>query len=94
MLLTRPGPAASSAEAALLSYRASAYGIAPYLRLTGPDPGRPEALVVTRPSPLPVRAVAVSPSPNGPEATASVRQALLAHGYDVPVRRSAIPFRG
>ncbi|MGG5261096.1 hypothetical protein [Phycicoccus avicenniae] len=94
MLLTRPGSEGSRLEAALLSYRASAYGIAPYLRLTGPDPQRPEASLVTSPSPLPVRAVAVSPSPNGPEAEASVRQVLLAHGYDVPVLRSAIPFRG
>ncbi|MBM6402285.1 hypothetical protein [Phycicoccus sonneratiae] len=94
MLITRPGEDALRAEAALLSYRASAYGIAPYLRLTGAGPESPDALVVTAPAPLPVRAVALSPSPNGPEATASVRQLLLANGYDVPVGRSAIPFRG
>lgn len=94
LLLTRPDLAGRSAEASLLSYRSSAYGIAPYLRLTGPEPQRPEAVVTARPSPLPVRAVAVSPSPNGPEASTSVRQLLLRHGYDVPVVRSAIPFRG
>lgn len=93
MLLTRPGEASRLVEASLLSYRASAYGIAPYLRLTGADPERPDAPVATRPSTLPIRAVAVSPSPNGSEATASVRTLLLSHGHDVPVRRSAIPFR-
>lgn len=96
VLLTTPGPAGQEAEARLLSYRASAYGIAPYLRLTGADPsaaGGDGTIVVTAPAPLPVRAVAISPSPNGEEATASVRQLLLAHGYDVPVIRSSIPFR-
>lgn len=93
MLLTRPGEASRLVEASLLSYRASAYGIAPYLRLTGTDPDRPDAPVATRPSLLPIRAVAVSLSPNGSEATASVRTLLLSHGHDVPVRRSAIPFR-
>ena len=86
------GVGGSSLEARLLSYRSTAYGIAPYLRLTGAEPGG--APIAATPVPLPLRGVAVSPSPNGDEALASLRQLLLAHGYDVPVRRSSIPFRG
>lgn len=56
MLLTRPGEAGRTAEASLLTYRASAYGIAPYLRLTGPDGARPDAAVTRVPGRLPVRA--------------------------------------
>ncbi|NHA69504.1 hypothetical protein [Phycicoccus flavus] len=93
VLVAGDGPGGRAAEARLLSYRASAYGLAPYVRLTGADPARPGGPVVTAASPLPVRAVAVSPSPHGAESTGSVRRALLAHGYDVPVHRSAIPFR-
>lgn len=89
-------------EARLLAYRSTAYGIAPYLRLTGLPPERledddpdndvvPVSSVASR---LPIRAVAISPSPNGDEATTSLRQLMLAHGYDVPVLRSRIPFRG
>lgn len=45
-------------------------------------------------TPLPIRAVAISPSPNGSVATDSVRQLLADSGYaDVPVLRSGIPFR-
>lgn len=76
----------------LLRYRATAYGIAPYLCLTG---GAGDDAVVPVAAPLPIRAVALSPSPNGPAAVESVRSVLAATGYgDVPVLRSSIPFRG
>jgi hypothetical protein len=89
-------------EARLLAYRSTPYGIAPYLRLTGLPPERLEdddpdndvVPVTSVPARLPIRAVAISPSPNGEDATASLRQLMLAHGYDVPVLRSRIPFRG
>lgn len=80
-------------EAKLLSYRPTTYGIAPFVRLTGGDPDS-SAQVTPDPSPLPIRAVAISPSPNGDESTGSLRRLLVRHGYDVPVLRSAIPFRG
>jgi len=92
--------AAADADAAvgrLLSYRATAYGVAPYLRLTGGGPGDPTGRVAVTDEPrrLPVRAVAVSPSPNGTEALRSVGHLLRAHGYgDVSVVRSRTPFRG
>jgi hypothetical protein len=84
--------------ARLVRYRSTPYGITPYLELTGCPDGRPGGtegvLTETRRS-LPVRAVAISPSPNGPAATLSLKQVLQAHGYGgVPVLRSAIPFRG
>lgn len=76
----------------LLRYRPSHYGIAPYLALTG---GSRSSLVAEAPVPLPIRAVAVSPSPHGPVAERSVRALLASHGYgDAEVLRSAIPFRG
>lgn len=81
-------------EARLLSYRPTAYGIAPFVRLTGGDPDGGVVQVRPDPSPLMVRAVAISPSPNGRESTASLRRLLVRHGYDVPVLRSGIPFRG
>lgn len=88
--------AAQRLEARLLRYRSTAYGIAPYLELTGAAPGTPaDAVVAPRPHPLPIRGVAISPSPNGIEATTSLRRLLRSRGYaDVPVLRSAIPFRG
>ena len=75
----------------------TAYGVAPYLRLTGGGPGDPTGRVAVTDEPrrLPVRAVAVSPSPNGTEALRSVGHLLRAHGYgDVSVVRSRTPFRG
>lgn len=76
----------------LFSYRATPYGMAPYLRLTGGDGTRP---VRTEASRLPIRAIAMSPSPNGPAAVDSLLALLAEHGYDgVPVVRSRIPFRG
>ena len=67
-----------------------------YLRLTGRTPDTdPQMLVTDTAGPLPIRAVAISPSPNGPLAGASVQQLLRANGYPrVPVLRSGIPFRG
>jgi hypothetical protein len=79
------------APSGLVRYRATPYGIAPYLWLTGGDDG---SAVRTEAAPLPVRAVAVSPSPNGPAAVASLRDLLADCGYgDVGVWRSGIPFR-
>lgn len=84
-------PAAADLEQRLVRFRTSSYGVAPYLCLTGGDG---DESIAAAPSPLPVRAVAVSPSPNGPAADASVARLLRSHGYqDVPVVRSAIPFR-
>lgn len=84
-------PEAADLEAQLLSYRPTGYGIAPYLRLTG---GTDERSVTDVPALLPIRAVAISPSPNGVAAEQSVRRLLESHGYrDVSVIRSAIPYR-
>ncbi|HWC21994.1 MAG TPA: hypothetical protein VG502_06810 [Flexivirga sp.] len=77
----------------VIQYRASRYGLAPYLRLTGPGDD-PEAPLSARPCPLPIRAVTVSPSAHGAAAEQSVRDLLAAGGRaDVPVTRSGIPFR-
>lgn len=86
----------------MLRYRSTPYGIAPYLWLTGcghlekegrtDGPAPPPA--ATAASPLPIRAVMISPSRNGEAAEASLRSLLMSRGYDVPVHRSAIPFRG
>lgn len=77
----------------VIQYRASRYGLAPYLRLTGPGDD-PEALLSARPCRLPIRAVTVSPSAHGAAAEQSVRDLLAAGGRaDVPVTRSGIPFR-
>ncbi|MDE9367349.1 hypothetical protein PZ938_17145 [Luteipulveratus sp. YIM 133132] len=82
-------------EAALppgvVRHRATAYGMAPYLVLTGTgEQGTP---IVSTTAPLPIRALAISPSPNGRAATESARDLLAAYGYDVPVVRSRIPYR-
>lgn len=83
--------AAVDLESRLLSYRATGYGVAPYLRLTGGTDG---LAVVDAPAPLPIRAVAISPSPNGSVAEDSVQRLLHSHGYhSVPVLRSQIPYR-
>lgn len=74
----------------VVRYRSTPWGIAPYLWLTAGD-GAP---VTTRAAPLPIRALAISPSPNGTRATESAGAMMRAHGYDVPVLRSTIPFRG
>lgn len=88
-LLTDPG---SPGWPGLVRYRATPYGIAPYLWLTGHD--GTDALTTTRRARLPIRAVAVSPSANGPAAELSLSELLAAHGYAVDVRRWTIPFRG
>lgn len=79
-------------ETRLLNHRPTPYGMAPFLRLTSAqDDG---CAVVDEASPLPIRAIAISPSPNGAAAEQSVRQLLRAGGYrDVDVVRSAIPYR-
>lgn len=77
----------------VVEYRASRYGLAPYLRLTGPGDD-PQALLSARSCPLPIRAVTVSPSAHGGAAEQSVRDLLAASGRaEVPVTRSGIPFR-
>lgn len=90
---TLPDAAAPvAAEAELLRYRPSPYGITPYLALTGTT--APTQMVVPEPSRLPIRAVAISPSPNGEESRRSIRRLLTSAGYgDLPVVASAIPFR-
>ena len=79
----------------VVRYRSTAYGMAPHLWLTGAA-GAPDAehpLTETA-APLPIRCVAISPSPNGPAAENSLSAMLETHGYRVEVRRSPIPFRG
>lgn len=44
-----------------------------------------------RASPLPIRCVAISPSPNGPAAKKSLAAMLETHGYQVEARKSPIP---
>ncbi len=79
----------------VVRYRASAYGMAPHLWLTGAVPGAGAASPLTRSvAPLPIRAVAISPSPTGQDAERSLAALLASEGYDVDVRRSGIPFRG
>ncbi|WP_340538326.1 DUF2971 domain-containing protein [Nocardioides sp. GXZ039] len=74
----------------LVRFRATAYGLAPYLRLTGGT----EAPVVTEPAPLPIRALAISPSPYSRASARTLRSALHAHGYpSLPIHTSGIPFR-
>ncbi|WP_226345532.1 hypothetical protein [Agilicoccus flavus] len=83
----RPAVAASG----IVQYRTSGYGIAPYVRVTGPDPAG--GVVTPAPAPLPIRAVTISPSPHGAAGVESVQELVRAHGYDVPVGKSQIPFR-
>lgn len=85
-------PGDRHAAAGIQSYRVSPYGLAPYLRLTG-SPDDTDAAVTEQPRRLPIRAVAISPSPNGAAAVESVRAFVHSVGYDVPVTRSTIPFR-
>lgn len=75
----------------LVNYRATAYGLAPYLKLTGAPEGQ---AVVTRAAPLPIRALGISPSANSSATARTLLDLLVAHGYPaVPVHRSTIPFR-
>lgn len=77
----------------LAQFRHSAYGVTPYLRLTGDD-ARGRGGVTATPFPLPIRAIAVSPSRNGHASAQSLRALLGAHQMnDVDVVRSDIPFR-
>ena len=78
----------------LAKFRHTAYGMAPYLRLTGTSDAA-HGPVTPVPGPLPIRAVAISPTPNGRAAEESLLALLDGHGLPrVPVRRSGIPFRG
>ncbi len=78
----------------LARFRHTAYGMAPYLRLTGSS-GAVRGPLTPVPGPLPIRAVAISPTPNGEAAKESLLALLDSHGMSqVPVRRSEIPFRG
>lgn len=96
VMWTADDPAARALEARLVRYRSTAYGMAPYLELTGAPAGTPANEPVAREAAhLPIRAVAISPSPNDDDATDSLRGLLTSRGYrDVPVLRSSIPFRG
>lgn len=77
----------------IVRYRPTRYGMAPHLWLTGGSPDETASPFTVTPAPLPVRAVAISPSPNGAAAEDSLKAMLGSHGYDVEVRRSPIPFR-
>ena len=79
----------------VVRYRSTTYGMAPHLWLTGTPEDAGDGLPLTATAaPLPIRCVAISPSPNGPAAETSLAAMLATHGYDVEVRRSPIPFRG
>lgn len=89
VLWRTPGTAIQSD---IVRYRATAYGIAPYVAVTGA--GASANLVTCQANRLPIKAVSISPSPSGVEAEISLESLLAARGYaDVPVLRSAIPFR-
>lgn len=78
--------------AGLVSHRPTRYGMAPYLRLTGA--GDTGAAVTTTTGALPIRALAISPSPNGVASQTSLAGLATTCGYpDLPVIRSQIPFR-
>lgn len=78
----------------LARFRHTAYGMAPYLRLTGSSDAA-SGQVTPVAAPLPIRAVAISPTPNGAAAEESLLALLAGHGLPhVAVRRSGIPFRG
>lgn len=83
------------AWAGVVRFRPTAYGMAPHLWLTGATDGAAAGHPFTDVAgPLPIRCVAISPSPNGPAAERSLAAMLETHGYQVEVRRSPIPFRG
>lgn len=82
-----------SAPASVARFRHSSYGMTPFLRLTGGDDGVSDAVTET-PRLLPIRAVSMSPSPNGAASVQSLEALLFSHGLgDVPVCPSEIPFR-
>ncbi len=84
----------AQARTGLARFRHTAYGVAPYLRLTGTSDAA-RGPVTPVPGPLPIRAVAISPTPNGEAAEESLLALPDSHGMPhVPVRRSEIPFRG
>lgn len=79
--------------AGLARFRHGAYGVTPYLELTGGAPSDPGRLTTQR-SPLPIRAIAISPSRNGAAARDSVASMLASHHLDdVRIVPSEIPFR-
>lgn len=80
----------ASAVASVARFRHTAYGMAPYVELTGGS-GAP---FVGERAPLPIEAVAISPSPNGRAAVESLDALLSRHGRaGTPIIRSTIPFR-
>ncbi|PWD51090.1 hypothetical protein C8046_10965 [Serinibacter arcticus] len=84
-------PATSTLPPGLIQFRATPYGLAPYVRLTGAPDG---AAVALAPSPLPIRALAVSPSGNAGASAETLRELLVSLGYPaLPVHVSSIPFR-
>ncbi|GAB95783.1 hypothetical protein BJY21_001226 [Kineosphaera limosa] len=84
-------PDGSAYRQGVVRYRASAFGMAPYLHLTGA--GEPGSVFTDRAAPLPIRAVAISPSPHGGRSAEPTRAMLAGNGYDVDVFASQIPFR-
>lgn len=92
-VLLRPAPL--GAWAGVVRYRPTLYGIAPHLWLTGTaGDGAAGHSFTDVAAPLPIRCVAISPSPNGPAAEKSLAAMLETNGHQVEVRRSPIPFRG
>jgi hypothetical protein len=77
----------------IAAFRHTNYGVTPYLRLTG-DSADAVGHLTTRPAQLPLRAVAISPSPNGAAARESIAALLASHHLsDVDIVSSQIPFR-
>ena len=84
-------PATSTLPPGLIQFRATPYGLAPYVRLTGSPDGGAMALA---PSPLPIRALAVSPSGHAGASAGTLTDLLRSLGYPaLPVHVSTIPFR-
>lgn len=82
------------ALAPLARFRHTPYGVTPYLQLTG-DSAAATGHLTTERAPLPIRAVAISPSANGAAARESVAALLASHRMpDIAIISSEIPFRG
>ena len=83
--------ATSTLPPGLIQFRATPYGLAPYVRLTGSPDGGAMALA---PSPLPIRALAGSPSGHAGASAGTLVDLLRSLGYpELPVHVSTIPFR-
>ena len=80
-------------QAGITRFRHGPYGITPYVTLTGASDDGPSPVTSTR-TRLPIRALTISPSANGPQAVDSVAALLASAGRpEVTIHRSSIPFR-